>query len=118
MISDIADIARRGDAPPPPPFQYSDSRPLRKIGRLESEFSLRFTTVDKTGVLGKICTVLGEHKISIASCSQKDPHDENVVHVVILTHNALESDLRAALDVIDHLDVVKEPTHVLRVLSE
>ena len=118
VISDIADIARRGDAPPPPPFQYSDSRPLRQIGRLESEYSLRFTTVDTTGVLGKICTVLGEHNISIASCSQKDPHDENIVHVVILTHNALESDLRAALDVIDHLDVVKEPTHVLRVLSE
>jgi homoserine dehydrogenase len=118
VISDIADIARRGDTPPAPPFRFTEERPLRDIGRLESEYYLRFTTVDTTGVLGKICTVLGEHHVSIASCSQKDPHGDNIVHVVIVTHNALESDLRAALDVIDRLDVIKETTHVLRVLSE
>ncbi len=118
VVSDIADIARRGDAPPPPPFQYTDARRLRDIGRLESEYYLRFTTVDRTGVLGKICTVLGDHKISIASCNQKDPHGENTVHVVIVTHNAVESSLRAALKEIDGIDVVLEPTHVLRVLSE
>ncbi len=118
VVADIADIARRGDAPAPPPFQYGEARPLRGIGRLESEYYLRFTTQDKTGVLGKICTVLGDHSVSIASCSQKDPHDQNSVHVVIVTHNALESNLRAALSVIDNLDVVLEPTHALRVLSE
>jgi hypothetical protein len=40
------------------------------------------------------------------------------VHVVIMTHNALESDLRSALARIDALDVVVEATHVLRVLAE
>jgi homoserine dehydrogenase len=118
VAADIADIARRGDASPPPPFQYVNSRPLRDIGRLTSEYYLRFTTADATGVLGRICTLLGEHGISIASCSQKDPHGENTVHVVIVTHAAVESDLRAALSRIDELDVVLEPTHVLRVLSE
>jgi homoserine dehydrogenase len=118
VVADIADIARRGDAPPPPPFRYDEARRLRGIGRHEGEYYLRFTTADETGVLGRICTILGEHKISIASCSQKDPHGENSVHVVIMTHNALESDLRSALARIDALDVIIEPTHVLRVLAE
>jgi homoserine dehydrogenase len=118
VVADIADIARRGDAPPPPPFRYDEARRLRGIGRHEGEYYLRFTTADETGVLGRICTILGEHKISIASCSQKDPHGENSVHVVIMTHNALESELRSALARIDALDVIIEPTHVLRVLAE
>jgi homoserine dehydrogenase len=118
VAADIADIARRGGSPPPPPFRYDEARKLRPIGQHVGSYYLRFTTVDQTGVLGRICTILGEHKVSIASCSQKDPHGENSVHVVIMTHNALESDLRAALARIDALDVVAEPTHVLRVLAE
>jgi homoserine dehydrogenase len=118
VAADIADIARRGGSPPPPPFRYDEARRLRPIGQHIGEYYLRFTTADQTGVLGRICTILGEHKISIASCLQKDPHGENSVHVVIMTHNALESDLRSALARIDALDVVVEATHVLRVLAE
>ncbi len=118
VAADIADIARRGGSPPPPPFRYDEARRLRPIGQHVGEYYLRFTTADQTGVLGRICSILGEHKISIASCLQKDPHGENSVHVVIMTHNALESDLRSALARIDALDVVVEATHVLRVLAE
>jgi len=118
VAADIADIARRGGSPPPPPFRYDEARRLRPIGQHIGEYYLRFTTADQTGVLGRICSILGEHNISIASCLQKDPHGENSVHVVIMTHNALESDLRSALARIDALDVVVEPTHVLRVLAE
>lgn len=118
VAADIADIARRAGGPPPPPFRYDEARKLRPIGQHEGGYYLRFTTEDQTGVLGRICTILGEHKVSIASCSQKDPHGENSVHVVIMTHNTLESNLRAALARIDALDVILQPTHVLRVLSE
>lgn len=118
VVADIADIARRGDAPPPPPFLYDQNKPLHDIGHHTGCYYLRMTTVDQTGVLGKICTILGEHRVSISSCLQKDPHGENEVHVVIMTHDALESDLRAALAKIDALDVVIEPTHVIRTLAE
>lgn len=118
VAADIADIARRGDAPAPPPFLYRDERRIRDIGRFEGCYYLRMTTLDEKGVLGGIFTILGEHGISIASCNQKDPHGENRVHVVLMTHEAVESSLRAALAEIDGLDTIIGPTHVIRVLQE
>ena len=118
VAADIADIARRGDAPAPPPFLYREERRIRDIGRFEGCFYLRMTTLDEEGVLGGIFTILGDHGISIASCNQKDPHGENLVHVVLMTHEAVESSLRAALAEVDGLDSITEPTHVIRVLQE
>ena len=69
-------------------------------------------------MLGTVCTLLGNHGVSIASCIQKDPHGEDSVHVVMMTHETVESSLRAALSTIDGLDVVNEPTHVIRMLEE
>ena len=41
---------------------------------------------------------------------------ENSAHVVIMTHETVESGVMAALCEIDALDVIKEPTHTIRVL--
>lgn len=117
VVADIVDIARRGDGPAPAPFVYSVERPLRDLGRLVGRYYLRLTTEDEAGVLGKVCTILGDHGVSIASCIQKDPHGENSVHVVMMTHETVESSLRDALEKVDALDVVSESTHVLRVLE-
>lgn len=118
VIADIIDIARRGNGPPPPPFIYRETRPLRDIGRLVGRHYLRLTTLDVPGVFGTIGTLLGKHEISIASCIQKDPHGENSVHVILMTHEARESAVREAVAAIDALDVITEPTHVLRVLDQ
>lgn len=116
VVADIVDIARRGDAPPPPPFRYSHNVGLRDIGLLEGQYYLRFTTLDKPGVLGRICGILGKHGVSIASCMQKEVSTDNPVPVVLMTHDAVESSVMAALAEIDPLEVIAEPTHVLRVL--
>lgn len=116
VVGDIVDIARRGEAAPPPPFHYSHEIGLRDIGLLKGQYYLRFTTQDKPGVLGKICSILGNHGVSIASCMQKEVSTDNPVPVVLMTHNAVESSIMAALAEIDPLDIIAEPTHVLRVL--
>ena len=79
---------------------------------------MRLTTTDEPGVVGQVGTILGQHGVSIASCKQRDPHGDNRVDLVIITHEALESELREALGAIDALDVVAEPTHVLHILEE
>ncbi|MBX7259091.1 MAG: homoserine dehydrogenase [Candidatus Hydrogenedentes bacterium] len=117
VLADIIDIARRGNGPVPPPFSYSQSRSLRGMGDIHSRYYLRMTTMDKPGVLGKICTSLGKNGVSIASCMQKEKHEADRVHIVLMTYDAKESDMRAALNEIDSLDVVREPTHLLRVLE-
>lgn len=116
VLSDIIDIARRGDASAPPPFRYTHSIPVRDIGLLEGRYYLRFTTEDHPGVLGGICTILGRHGVSIASCIQKEEDEDASAHVVLTTHETVESSIMAALAEIDTLDFIIEPTHILRML--
>lgn len=118
VVADIIDIAKRGEAPAPPPFSYIARRPVRPIEKARERYYLRLTTQDRPGVLGKVCTILGNHGVSIASCIQKEKHEVNRVHVVLMTYETLESGVRSALNEIDALDIVHEPTHVLRVLAD
>lgn len=117
VVSDIIDIARLGDAPAAPPFRYTHRLEIRDIGLLEGRYYLRFTTEDHPGVLGKICTILGKHGVSIASCTQKDVHGMAPVHVVLMTHETVESSVIAALNEIDTLGFIQQATQVLRVLE-
>ncbi len=117
VAADIVDIARRNGAPPAPPFVYGPKRSIRSIGEVRGRYYLRLTTKDQVGVLGSVCTALGSHGVSIASCIQKEEHCENAaVHVVLMSHETVESSLRAALNEIDQMDFICEPAHVLRVL--
>lgn len=118
VVADVVDIARRGDGPATPAFVYETERPLRDVGRLISRYYLRLNIEDSPGILGKVGMILGNHGVSVASCMQKDPHGEPFVHLVIMTHETVEADLRTALEEIDALSVVAEATHVLRILPE
>jgi len=86
---------------------------------VRSRYYLRFTIADRPGVIAAIARVLGDHGISIASLIQHDPGDDSPpnapVPLVMMTHLAVEADLRAALREIDRLDVVRPPTVLLGV---
>jgi homoserine dehydrogenase len=116
VVADIVDIAKAGNMPPPPPFQYTHEIDIRDIGLVEGRYYLRITTLDHPGVLGKICTILGEHNVGIASIIQKEEGESIPAHIVIATHAAIESSVVAALAEIDLLPFVTEPTHVMRML--
>ncbi len=116
VVADIVDIARRDGGPPTPPFFYTHEVSVRDIGLIEGRYYLRLTTEDHPGVLGKVCTLLGRHGVSIASCIQKDQAENAPAHVVLMTHETIESSVLAALAEIDALDFITEKTHFLRVL--
>lgn len=116
VVADIIDIGRRNKSAPMPAFVFNAERRVRPIGEVESRYYLRLTTLDKPGVLGKVCTILGAKNVSIASCIQKEEHEERPVHVVLMTHTTREASLQAALSEIDQLDFIREKTQVLRVL--
>jgi len=91
-------------------------RALNPITGLQSEYYLRLSTVDKPGVLGQLCTLLGDHNISILSFMQKEQQEsDEYVHIVIMTHVSLEADLQDALAKIDRLDCIKQPTRFIRI---
>jgi homoserine dehydrogenase len=71
--------------------------------------------LDRTGVLAQVAGILGQHDISLVSVLQKVRASHEAVPVVMMTHEARERDMRAALAAIDKLPVVPARTTMIRV---
>lgn len=80
-----------------------------------SRYYLRFSAMDRPGVLAKISAILGERSISISTMIQKGRKVEGSVPIVITTHEANEEDLFKSVKLCDELDVVSAKTVVLRI---
>jgi homoserine dehydrogenase len=82
---------------------------------IRSAYYLRVMALDRPGVLSQVAGVLGRHEISIASVMQKERHHVDAVPIVMMSHEAVERNMRAALEEIDRLPVVAGRTVMLRV---
>jgi homoserine dehydrogenase len=120
VVSDIIEMSRNilGGAQgrlPLRSYRRLSDRPIRDIGMLRSRYYLRFSVIDRPGVLAQLAGVLGEHDISIEQMIQEGAREpDRPVTVVMLTHGALERNVSAALATIDKLPVVIEKTRLLR----
>lgn len=121
VVGDIIDIAREasgGSGSRALPPADGDMGRIKPIGGIFSLYYLRFMVVDQTGVLSQISGILGHHNISIESVIQKGRQTAGPVPLVIMTHTALERDVREALSQIDQLSCVSEKTVLIRVEAE
>jgi homoserine dehydrogenase len=82
---------------------------------IRSSYYLRVMAMDRPGVLAQVAGILGRHDISLASVLQKERAHGEAVPVVMMTHEARERDMRAALQAIDKLPVVASRTAMIRV---
>jgi homoserine dehydrogenase len=91
--------------------------PVKPMADIVSKYMLRFSTRDLPGVLGTITGALGKHGISISSMVQTahEANDNAPVPIVIMTHEAMEGSVQAALEEIDRLDFVCEKTSFIRI---
>ncbi|MDD2367450.1 MAG: homoserine dehydrogenase [Desulfuromonadaceae bacterium] len=91
--------------------------PVKPMSEIVSKYMLRFSTLDKPGVLGGIAGALGEHGISIESMVQTahDVDDSAPVPIVIMTHQAREGAVQEALSEIDKLDFICQKTSFIRI---
>jgi homoserine dehydrogenase len=108
VVGDIVDIARNlvsGGRGRVPPAAYRAGHQvelrMKAMDEVLSEYYLRFSVLDKPGVLSNISGVLGRHNISIASVIQKGRRVGETVPLVMMTHHASERDMQAALREID-----------------
>jgi homoserine dehydrogenase len=122
VVSDCIDLGRnifaRAAGAKRPAAAVLAHKPMLPLAEVRSKYYLRFGVVDAPGVLGRLMTILGEMKVSIAQVVQDAGHaSEGPVSVVVVTHEAREGDVRAALAAIDALPVVKEPARVIRIVG-
>ncbi|MEO0325342.1 MAG: hypothetical protein AAF447_20460 [Myxococcota bacterium] len=90
--------------------------PVRPLATHRGSYYLRFTAKDDAGVLGRLAGVLGGFDVSIGQMMQEGRAPEGgTVSVVMLTHEALEGDVRAALAEIDRLALSAAPARLLRI---
>jgi homoserine dehydrogenase len=121
VVSDLIEVGRNiragsTGALPLRSYQRLVHRPVRSMDELRTRYYLRFGVLDRPGVLGQITTILGEHEVSLAQVVQEGPREPNrPVRVVVLTHEAREGNMRRALQQIEKLTVVVEPTQLIRI---
>lgn len=98
-------------------YQKEKKLSFSPIEEIETAYYLRFTTVDRPGVLSKISGILGENKVSIASCFQKVPTSVRPrgVPILMVTHKAKEKNIRQAIETIDRLPIIRAKTVTLRI---
>jgi homoserine dehydrogenase len=97
------------------PVVASQQGAVKAIGEVTTPCYLRFTALDRPGVLSTISGILGKHEISIASVIQKGRKVKEAVPVVMMTHEAKGSDIDQALNEINKLDIIRAKTTLIRV---
>lgn len=120
VVSDIADIARNVATGATDRLRVADTPEaadlkIKKMEDIRTCYYLRFSALDKPGVLSRISGILGNHDISIKSMIQKGRKIEKAVPVVMMTHEAREKDMMQALKKIGRLSIVSGETVYLRV---
>jgi homoserine dehydrogenase len=89
--------------------------PIKAMDDIISEYYLRFAATDSPGVLAQIAGILGRFEISIASMIQPERQIGGAVPIVMMTHEAREAGIRAALSEIDRLGIIREPSRFIRI---
>ena len=120
VISDIVEIAKRMNdfkkIKGPLKFGFqSEVKRAAGINDLVTRYYLKFSALDKPGVLASISSVLARNNISIATVTQKERKKDQPVPIVMLTHESKEGSMKNALKKIDSLSFIKEKTVRIRI---
>ena len=92
----------------------SEHLEIQSIDNMQARYYIRFSASDEPAVLSQIAAILGKNNISIYSVIQKGRRLDQAVHVVMMTHEAKESDVAKALSEINGLGVIKKKSVAIR----
>ena len=124
VVADLVDVTRMHTADPDNRVPHLAFQPdaLADLPWLGIEDTLtsyyfRMRVADQPGVLADIARVLADHRISIDAMFQREPSEgENQTDIILLTHEALERDVNAAIGRMEALPTVLAP--VIRIRQE
>jgi len=121
VLSDVADAAldlKNGTKVRVPPFvACAKGGRVLPMDEIVSRYYVRFSVVDRPGVLAKISVVFAAAKIGISSVIQPEGHEGESVPLIFMIHDAPNAAMRRALAKIAKLPVVKAKPVMIRVES-
>ena len=123
VIADLVDVTRMHTADPEhrvPHLAFKPDQlsaiPILPISEVKSGYYLRLRVLDQPGVLADITRILADHSISIEALLQKEATEgEDEVDIIVLTHDAIEKEVQAALKKIETLSSVKDKSVMIRI---
>ena len=101
-----------------PPFvAHAKKGRVMPMDEIVSRYYVRFSVVDKPGVLAKIAAIFAAAKIGISSVIQPEGHEGESVPLIFMIHDAPNAAMRKALEKISKLPAVKAKPVMFRVES-
>ena len=124
VVADLVDVTRMHTADPEnhvPHLAFQADRmaevPWLSIEDTVTSYYFRMRVADQPGVLADITRILADGGISIDALFQREPSEgENQTDIIMLTHDAVERDVNAAVRRIEQLPTVLAP--VIRIRQE
>jgi homoserine dehydrogenase len=110
VLGDVVSILA-GDAP-----VHETREELPIVADVPSSFYLHLEVADKTGVLARVATVLGDHEVSVKSVVQRGIGDD--ARLVMVVHECLESRFSAAVEALGALGDLRAPARSIHVIEE
>jgi len=114
VVADLVDVTRMHTADPEQRVPHLAFQPdqlaataILPMDEVVTSYYLRMRVVDRPGVLADITRILADGAISIDAMVQKEPSEgEEQVDIIMLTHQAREKHVNAAIAAIEKLSVV------------
>lgn len=124
VIADLVDVTRMHTADPEnhvPHLAFQPEAmaevPWLSIDDTVTSYYFRMRVADQPGVLADIARLLADGRISIDALFQREPSEgENQTDIIMLTHDAVERDVNAAIRRIEALPTVLAP--IIRIRQE
>ena len=116
VIANIIDIARSGKSTPMLGFKkpLETGLKLASPDNIQTKYYIRMEVEDKSGVLAKVASILGDKNISIKTMVQKTSSD-NKANLLLSTHTCKELDIKDALKVLQTSGVVNTAPSMIRI---
>lgn len=116
VVADLVDLARGRRTPTfGVPVSALALPPISPMERRVGAYYIRLMVVDRPGVIADVTAVLRDENVSLESMLQRGRSPDEMVPVVLTTHDTEEAGMNRALSRIQALKTVLEPPHAIRI---
>jgi homoserine dehydrogenase len=115
VLGDVVDAAKNLVGGGAPRHGSLESVPMLETSAIESQYAIRMSVADESGVLAEIASEFGRHGVSIESVRQRGA--ERHARLTFVTHSSNQDAVQATLSAVEQLDCVVSIDSVIAVIG-